>query len=171
MKVQNEENGIHSVAEREGKGENMKSEFDKIEERRKASPACLLPDSETVYKGLFWFVRGEIVTVKIPCDNEGTVPSDYPFLPSALSKSGDNYTHKDAWMHLDESITEGHSFYYYPRGRVEIKKGKATVYCNPSLADEEHMDAVKREFRLDIQHGIEKVTVKADGSRHYKSEV
>ena len=35
--------------------------------------------------------------------------------------------------HIDKSITEGHPYNYYPRGRVEIKNGKIIIFLNPDI--------------------------------------
>lgn len=48
-----------------------------------------------------------------------------------------------------ENITHGKEYNYYPRGRVEIKGGKAVIYLNPALNSEEMLAELTRLFGLD----------------------
>ena len=84
-----------------------------------------------LYKGIFWFdpQRGELIVIKVACDHNGTALEAVEY----SSKSGDNFNHKVEWAKLPREVTEGHPYNYYPRGRVEIKKNKATVYFHPVL--------------------------------------
>lgn len=66
---------------------------------------------------------------------------------------------------MPNKITQGKPYNYYPRGRVEIKNGKATVYLNPALNTNEITQNIKAEFGLsDI-----KTVFKSDGSEHYRA--
>lgn len=117
---------------------------------------------KTAYKDVFWIKeKDEVIAAKIPCLPSGVVPSRYKWVESALSRKGDSYTYRDAWSMIDDSITEQHSFSHYPRGLVKIKDGKATIYCDPSIAGDAHIDAVKKEFSLDSYYGITCIVVKS----------
>ena len=82
------------------------------------------------------------------------------------SKSGDNFNHRFEWARLDRKVTEGQPFNYYPRGRVEIKNGKATVYLNPVINKECIISKVIDEFAL-MAEELTGITIKSDGSDHY----
>ena len=69
---------------------------------------------------------------------------------------------------LNKKDTEGKAFDYYPRGRVEIKHGKAVVYINPNLCTDLIRNWIVKEFGLLETNGITMVTMKPDYSMHYK---
>ena len=81
-------------------------------------------------------------------------------------KSGDNFNHRLTWEGLPKNVTHGKEYNYYPRGRVEIKGGKAVIYLNPALNSEEMLTELTRLFGLDE---LDFVRVKNDGSRHYRA--
>lgn len=120
-----------------------------------------------MYKGIFWRAlnrEGEPVwiCIKVLCDADG-VPTE-PFVDFS-AKSGDNFNHKAEWEKLSRSVTDGRPFDWFPRGRVEIKRGRAVIYAHPSLTADDCVDQIKDEFGLaDID-----VRVVADGSSHYRA--
>lgn len=116
-----------------------------------------------IYKGIFWLIEGELYTKKLECDKSGNVIGDGSGLNS---KSGDNFNHRLTWEGLPKNVTHGKEYNYYPRGRVEIKGGKAVIYLNPALNSEEMLAELTRLFGLD-ELGF--VRVKNDGSRHYRA--
>lgn len=61
-------------------------------------------------KGLFWVVNHD--------KNE----------PILITKSGENFNHKIEWRKFGKEITKGKEYNYFPRGRVEINKGRITVF-------------------------------------------
>ena len=111
-------------------------------------------------KGIFWLIENELFCLKIPCDKNGT-----PLNPETAfsAKSGDNFNHKAEWEKLSKKVTRGKPFNYYPRGRVEIKNGKVTIYLNPYLNKEKIINALCKEFSI-LSLPIK---VKNDGSAHY----
>lgn len=120
-------------------------------------------------KGIFWVRRDadgkiELLTVKTPCDENGTalIPICYS------SKSGNNFNHNAEWKKLDRSVTQGHTYNAYPRGRVEIKSGKVTVYANPVLLREDIRLFIIQTFQLAEAAAQGKVRFCADGSAHYR---
>lgn len=120
-----------------------------------------------MYKGIFWRALsrdGETVWVckKVLCDSDG-VPTEA--FVGFSSKSGDNFNHKAEWEKLGKSITGGQPFDWFPRGRVEIKRGEAVIYAHPALTGEDCICRIKEEFRLDEIP----MRVIADGSAHYRA--
>ena len=118
-------------------------------------------------KGIFWCAnfdteRPELITVSIACDKNGNSNEPVQF----SSKPGNNFNHQLEWERIDRKITKGQSFNYYPRGRVEIKNGKATVFLNPILNKECIVSKVIDEFGLRTEE-LNSVRIKSDGSNHY----
>ena len=120
-----------------------------------------------MYKGIFWYEPSEqkLIVKKVACDRNGLAlePIEYS------SKSGDNFNHKAEWAKLPRNVTNGHTYNYYPRGRVEIKKGKATVYLNPALDNSFVMNIINGEFGLSSKTLLARYVL--DGSEHYKYEM
>ena len=122
-------------------------------------------------KGIFWVVRGDVntklISVSVCCDKDGNTLEDVVI----ISRSGTNYNHKQEWSFLnilEHRETKGKPFDYYPRGRVEIKNGKATIFLNPDINTESVIGLVKKQFELEGNPEIKSITVKSDGSKHYK---
>ena len=132
-----------------------------------------LTESKDLYKGIFWIVDFQNIynnrkyCFTIPCNQDGVsqFETDDEFV---MAKSGDTYNHKKYWSMLPKSLTFNRPFDYYPRGRVEIANGKATVYLNPNIADEETLEFIKEQFNLNSHNGIKKVRMFPDYSEHYK---
>lgn len=119
-------------------------------------------------KGIFWCKnfnteRPELLTVSVTCDKNGNSEEPVRF----SSKSGNNFNHRLEWERFDRSITAGHPFNYYPRGRVEIKNGKAIVFLNPVLNKECVVCRVIAAFGLTAAE-LNSVSIKNDGSDHYR---
>ena len=115
-----------------------------------------------IYKGVFWRIDGALVCRKVRCDENGAPLEHVEF----TAKSGENFNHKAEWEKLPRSVTDGKPYNYYPRGRVEVKRSKATVYLNPQLNREDVRAQIKREFGL---AGLSCVSFKSDGSAHYRA--
>lgn len=118
-------------------------------------------------KGIFWCTKFdaesmELITVSVVCDKDGDSQEPVQF----SSKSGNNFNHRIEWNHLDRKITEGKAFDYYPRGRVEIKNGKATVFLNPVINKECIVSKIIDEFDL-MTGELKRIDIKSDGSNHY----
>ena len=71
----------------------------------------------TAKRGLFWYVDGELLC--------------FPVSGAEVDTVGNN--HRRFWKTLPHSLTGGMSYNYFPRGRVELRHGKAVVYLHPSL--------------------------------------
>ena len=116
-----------------------------------------------LFKGLFWQLSpdiGDLVTVKFPSDANGVL------CDTAITSKDIN--HKRIWATLDSSITGGHPYNYYPRGRVELRHGRAIIFCSPYICTDKLKAAVTAQFGLTADNGITDVTLKADGSAHYQ---
>lgn len=118
-------------------------------------------------KGIFWCTKfdaesTELITVSVVCDKDGDSQEPVQF----SSKSGNNFNHRIGWDHLDRKTTEGKSFDYYPRGRVEIKNGKATVFLNPIINKECIVRKITGAFDL-MTGELNCISVKSDRSNHY----
>lgn len=117
-------------------------------------------------KGIFWLITNrsgeeQLLTVKVSCDGMGT-----PLVPVVFSsKSGENFNHQVEWAKFSPRLTQGKAFNYYPRGRVEVKSGKVTVYCHPDLTQPPYRDWIIEEFEIP-----ERSRFVADGSSHYKAK-
>ena len=120
-------------------------------------------------KGIFWCDSfgcdsPHLIVVSVKCDADGK--SDRPI--DFSSKSGQNFNHKAEWQKLSRSVTRGQPFNYYPRGRVEIKNRKATIYLNPDLNNTAVLNKIMTDFELKDQQELESIAVKSDGSSHYQ---
>ena len=114
-------------------------------------------------KGLFWQLSpdiGDLVIVSFPSDANGA--------PYDITLTSKDINHKRIWAGLDSSITGGYPYNYYPRGRVELRHGRAVIFCSPHICTDELKAAVISRFGLTLDNGITDVTIKADGSAHYQ---
>lgn len=101
-------------------------------------------------RGLFWYVDGDLLCFPVSVDAADTI--------------GRN--HRRFWETLPRSLTHGVPYNYYPRGRVELRHGKAVVYLHPTLCTPEIFARIRQAFSLPDEM---QVSFKADGSRHYRS--
>lgn len=130
-----------------------------------------LVEDKQSYKGVFWIVDLENTynnsnyCFTIPSDEYGNVQADELYLNA---KSGTTYNHEQLWNSLSRRMTQGKPFNYYPRGRVEIQNGKATIYLNPNINTQEVVNFLIDEFNLKERNGIKKIIIHPDGSNHYK---
>lgn len=126
-------------------------------------------ENAEVYKGIFWFrdiQTSEMICVKIPCNVDGSIRmlNSMPL----NSKHGDNYNHEKTWNGFAGDIKKGKPYDYFPRGRVEISRGKVKIYLNPHLMDESIIDTIKKEFCLSVERGVKCIQVIPDYSDHYR---
>lgn len=120
----------------------------------------------TMKKGIFWVVNDEketnLISVTVECDIDGNSLDD---TVKFSSKSGENFNHNKEWAKLPKLITESMSYNYYPRGRVEIKKGKVRIYINPDAYNETVLALIIKDF--DLEKCSDKIRVVIDNSAHY----
>lgn len=126
--------------------------------------------NENLSKGIFWILdpsdpeSSKDYCFTIPCNSDGVPDS----LEGLNSKNGETYNHEKYWKALSKQYTHSQSYNYYPRGRVEISHGKATIYLNPNIATPEVQKFIERQFNLTAHNGIKSVRLFPDGSSHYK---
>lgn len=131
----------------------------------------ILHEDTALYKGIFWITDSENLEHNrqncflIPVASDGSLIGDYQMYNS---RNGNTYNHERTWAELPKSITQNKPFNYFPRGRVEISNGKATIYLSPHINTPEIREFVQNEFNLTPYNGISKVIFHSDGSNHYK---
>ncbi len=124
-----------------------------------------------LFKGIFWITDNEDWNAEqlifcIPVTPMGEVIE--PEKLDLNSKNVDNYNHRLLWETLPVKITHNKPYNYYPRGRIEIKRGKAVIYANPNICCEELVSLLVEIFGLNEENGIVEVNLMVDGSNHYK---
>ena len=115
-------------------------------------------------RGVFWVTdieNAELIIAAAECDTEGRFIT--PPAPEMLADSGREFNHKRVW----ETLGRRESYNFYPRGRVQIRRGKAVIYCNPALCMEGIIGRVTTTFGLCASNGISSVRVVADGAEQY----
>ncbi len=136
-----------------------------------------MPGYSGLFKGIFLlicrfddlmeevdFSNAEILALHIACSDDGTSVSRKEF----NSKRGDSFTHMHTWKSLvaNRKDLKMHQWNYFPRGRVDIRKGRAEIYMNPLIADCPGSEAfIKKEFNLENI----KTKLHFDASVHYHS--
>ena len=116
-------------------------------------------------RGVFWVTdieNAELIIAAAECDTNGSFIT--PPASEMLANSGCEFNHKRVW----KAHGRRESYNFYPRGRVQIRRGKAVIYCNPALCSERIISRVTAAFGLCAGNGISSVRVFADGSEHYK---
>ena len=117
------------------------------------------------FKGIFWIKPdGELLVLKVKCDSFGNLLENVS--PDMLSKNGGNFNHKNAWNVLSKSVTDNKEYNFYPRGRAEIRNGKAVIFTN--YITDELKQKIIDAFYLSAENGIEQVIFKTGNSAHYK---
>ncbi|MBQ8637029.1 MAG: hypothetical protein IJ423_03460 [Clostridia bacterium] len=122
----------------------------------------------SLYKGIFWIKNidnYDPIAIKELCDNMGEFLKPLPI--ELLSKSGEGFNHKMAWSTLNKTKTENKPYNYFARGRVEIRNGKAIIFANANIANENLKYWAIKEFGLTKENGIESILLKTDMSDHY----
>lgn len=85
-----------------------------------------------------------------------------------LFAQSDSISHKDAWEQFVQNDNQHFrrlKYSYYPRGRVVVRNGAATVFLNRHIATDEVLAAINQIFGLAVSK------VHAEGSRHYQCHV
>lgn len=128
-------------------------------------------------KGIFWFLcsvdqegelifTGEILSLPVRCGEDGN-----PVVPVSFnSKNGCSNTHKASWR----TVAAGRKdlrripWNYFPRGRVEISRGRALVFLNPRiLGCGNYLELIEETFGIACLD----VKVKIDNSAHYQCTI
>lgn len=126
-----------------------------------------------LYRGIFWIkdiddLYNTNVCFQIPCDSNGDIDPDFEISTTMSSTNTTNYNHQRVWNTLDKKYTNNKAYNYYPRGRIEIHNGIATIYASPYIDRNDIISWTTDKFNLTNHNGIKKVRFIADGSEHYK---
>jgi hypothetical protein len=78
-----------------------------------------------------------------------------------LFVKSDSISHKDAWAQSRDKRSRQFAYNHYPRGRVVVRNGTATVFLNRHIATDEVLAAVNQIF------GLAAPKVHAEGGNHY----
>ena len=116
-----------------------------------------------LYRGVFWvrsLKEGDMIALRFLSDENGVLTD------SRLTSKDIN--HQRLWERLDSVITGGVPYNFYPRGRVELRRGKALIFCSPHICSEKLRTLIIERFGLTAENGIKEVLLKADGSAHYQ---
>ena len=134
--------------------------------------------SNKLYKGIFWFkdfddISQNSMYYRLHCDDKGNIMDRGDYSDEVFGKSGTDLNHEKFWNALSSRVTDSKEFDYYPRGRVEIRNGKATIFITQDLVNyqNEVIEFIKDKYKLNATNGIIKIDVKFDGSSHYKSKL
>ena len=112
-------------------------------------------------KGIFWVIYDKLIYCAVTCDKNGKPLEELNENATTLFGA---YNHKIYWSSLPTVTTQGKSYNYFPRGRVEIANGLAKVFLSPYLCADEIKEKIVRQFGL---AGIE-IKYIPDGSNHYR---
>ena len=131
----------------------------------------ILNEDKNLYKGIFWIVDlDNLESNKNYCFTINSDINGNPLVDRSMlnSKNGETFNHKATWEKLPKQYTHNKPFDYYPRGRVEINNGTATIYLNPNIANDDVKEFIINTFNLTESNGINKVRLFPDGSSHYE---
>lgn len=129
-----------------------------------------LTEDKDLHRGIFWVkdiddISGSAIHVTADCDSQGNNLGNNQM--DFTSYDGLSYNHENTWKKLGSNITDNKPFDYFPRGRVEIRNGKAIIFCSPYIYSDELKNWCIDNFNLTEHNGIKKVDMKADNSSHY----
>ena len=131
----------------------------------------LLVEDSHLQRGIFWIkdinnISDSKLYFTIPCDTNGNAMYDTDIEYTSRNKI--SYNHENTWRKLTSKETDNKPFNFYPRGRVEIRNGNATIYCSPFIYGDELKSWCIDKFNLTSINGVKKVIMHADNSEHYK---
>lgn len=119
-----------------------------------------------LYRGVFWVrsvSENDVIALRFLSDENGVLTDS--------SVTAKDINHKRLWERLDSVVTGGVAYDFYPRGRVELRRGRALIFCSPHICTEQLKALMTELFGLTAENGIKEVILKADGSAHYRCEL
>ncbi len=127
-------------------------------------------EDSQLYSGIFWVpdideISDNTLYFQVPVDFDGNPIGDTTHLNA---KSGLTFNHERTWEQLPSRMTHNKKYNYYPRGRVIISHGKATIWVNPNLCCDAVRDWCIDRFNLTRHNGITNTVIRPDYSEHYK---
>ena len=115
---------------------------------------------------MFWLTDNDMGTIQLTCCKVLCFPNGEE--AEVESTEREKLNHERVWATLDKKITRNKPYNYYPRGRVEIKRGKATIYLHPIMCDKEVLVQVMAQFGLYQRNGLKDIRIKPDHSKCYR---
>ncbi|MEQ2594534.1 hypothetical protein AAAU22_02505 [[Clostridium] symbiosum] len=85
-----------------------------------------------------------------------------------LFAKSDSISHKDAWAQFAQNENKHFrrlAYNYYPRGRVVVRNGAATIFLSRHIATDEVLAVINKVF------GLTAPKVHAEGSKHYECSI
>ena len=112
-----------------------------------------------------FFTEEGSVLVNCSTDDEGYLIAK-KLIAVAVELTQGTPAHKEIWDSCKGEIRQ--LWNYYPRGRVEIRRGRVIVYANPVCFA---WDGLCETLRAAFSLGVLPMEMKADGSMHYTEGV
>ena len=104
-------------------------------------------------EGLFWVI----------CNmSGGAIHWDEEWELCYLFIKSDAISHKDAWKQVQHKELRRYAYNHYPRGRVVVRNGKATIFLNQHIVATEVIAEINKVFDL------KEPKIHAEGGEHYK---
>lgn len=158
---------------------NFLTEKLRTEEEFKEYFKCLLSDFENddittdpeyiddnltfLNKGVFWLIKDKHNNERLAI---------YKYSSNSLESLFDKhkYSYENVWKTLDKSVTQNKLYYYFPRGRYEIRKGnKIIIYCSTFFAEEKYKNMIISKLKLKKWFkSIKDIKFIFDNSLHYR---
>ncbi len=104
-------------------------------------------------EGLFWLICAM---------TDGQIDWSADWELFHLFAKSDSISHKDAWAQIEEKRFRRLPYNHYPRGRVVVRNGAATVFLNRHIATDEVLAAINGVF------GLTSPKIHAEGGKHYE---
>ena len=105
-------------------------------------------DDELYFQGAFWIKANsfkDIMHNKFDLIIGSKILSDYSGNYVDEIQSKNSLSHKNLW----NNVSDGHSWTYYPRGRVAIYNGVAYIHLNSKCNTPEIIDRIIKEYNLE----------------------
>ena len=99
-----------------------------------------VPETDRLYKGVFWVVNGRILSEKTECDSTGRAVSSL--------ENGEFPSMREAWDRMPKSRTCGKNYRFFPSGKVDIRNNLAIICIRPKCRDNNIFSLIAKEFGL-----------------------
>lgn len=128
-------------------------------------------EDDFYFKGAFWIIADSVDDIL--CDNYQLVGNkilcSYEGKLDRTRETRNDETHESVWNQFKSKFNNV-SYRYYPRGRVEVYKGKAYININSILNNPRIIDKIRKEYgieNLDYHIGLNDI----DQGSHYDFEL
>lgn len=105
-------------------------------------------EDDLYFQGAFWIKADsfkDIMHNNFDLIIGSKILSDYSGNYVDEIQSKNSLSHKNLW----NNVSDGHSWTYYPRGRVAIYNGTAYIHLNSKCNTPEIIDRITKEYNLD----------------------